>query len=216
MTILNSDFHRRGYLTLSGVLDEARLNETRLKLEGELSPRAGDRRLLDYEWCRDLANLINRHLVSAQVTTDSYVATLCTYFNKSSESNWGVASHRDLSVPVKIRFEKPDWKNWTDKQRIPHVQPPVTFLRGMFAIRLNIDPSTPDNGALIVSPSSHTSESAEKPTVLIKGAPGSALMMSPLLLHASRRSRTDAKRRVLHFLFGPAAPSPPVEWFYSA
>lgn len=34
-------------------------------------------------------------------------------------------------------------------------------------------------------------------------ARGDALAMRPLLLHASSRARIPARRRVLHFLFGP-------------
>ena len=33
---------------------------------------------------------------------------------------------------------------------------------------------------------------------------GDALVMRPLLLHASSKAETPSRRRVLHFLFGPA------------
>lgn len=210
------EFQCNGFLVLPDVLDTDRLEDVNSRLAEVSSLKAGDRRLLDYEWCRDLAGCIKERLVSERLIAGQYVATLCTYFNKSAETNWGVASHRDVSVPVKRRFEESGWSNWTDKQGIPHVQPPKPFLAKMFAVRLNIDRSGADNGALIVAPCSHRSESANTPSVVVEGVPGTALMMSPLILHSSKKSTNGANRRVLHFLFGPALPNPPVEWFYAA
>ncbi len=198
------------------MLSDDSLSAVQLNLGDGARLHPGDRRLLDHKWCRDLADAIRNYLLAEQLIVGEYVATLCTYFDKSAETNWGVASHRDLSIPVKRRFEKSGWRKWTDKQDIPHVQPPRPFLAEMFAVRLNVDKSDAANGALIVSPSSHKTESAVPPSVVVDGAPGSALMMSPLIMHSSKKSTSGADRRVLHFLFGPALPSPPVEWFYAA
>ncbi|MCH9696460.1 MAG: hypothetical protein K0U72_18230 [Gammaproteobacteria bacterium] len=216
MSVFSNAFDSRGYICLADVMSVESLNDIKSYLESSSTTRAGDRRLLDHSWCRDLAGTIRDHLECRKLIAGNYVATLCTYFDKSADSNWGVASHRDLSVPVKRKFCRQSWKNWTVKQGIPHVQPPTQFLLGMFAIRLNIDHSTAENGALIVSPCSHQTETADPPSVVVEGLPRSALMMSPMLVHASRKSTNGTDRRVLHFLFGPSQQSSPVEWFYAA
>lgn len=216
MSNFNEEFESRGYFKIPDFLDTEGLARVKDELDRGSSTAAGDRRLLDHEWCQDLAASVRQVLRSRQLITGNYVATLCTFFDKSAETNWGVASHRDLSIPVKQRIEKDGWRNWSDKQGIPHVQPPKSLLLDMFAIRLNIDHSTLENGALLVSPFSHESDSYEAPSVVVGGPPGSALMMCPLIVHASRKSLDGSDRRVLHFLFGPEELEPPLEWFYAA
>jgi hypothetical protein len=41
---------------------------------------------------------------------------------------------------------------------------------------------------------------------------GDALLMRPLLLHASSKADSQSPRRVLHFLFGPRQPPFGLQW----
>ena len=41
---------------------------------------------------------------------------------------------------------------------------------------------------------------------------GGAMVMKPLLLHASSKASIDNRRRVLHFVFGPASLPGPLRW----
>ena len=215
MSFFSEEFVSRGFLQISNILNRDELLKIKANLLQNSDTVAGDRRLLDHEWCCDLAARVRETLSSEKLIAGNYVATLCTYFDKSADTNWGVASHRDLSIPVRNRFEKSGWNNWNEKQGIPHVQPPKSFLLEMFAIRINIDHSSEENGALIVAPASHKSDDTELPSVVVGGPSGSALMMCPLIVHASRKSLTGTSRRVLHFLFGPADQPSPIEWFYA-
>jgi hypothetical protein len=51
---------------------------------------------------------------------------------------------------------------------------------------------------------------------LCTAAPGTGLLMRPLLLHASSRARGQSRRRVLHFLFGPPELPLGLDWAAAA
>jgi ectoine hydroxylase-related dioxygenase (phytanoyl-CoA dioxygenase family) len=88
------------------------------------------------------------------------------------------------------------------------VQPPVELLEQILTLRLHLDDCDETNGALRVIPGSHRhgKHSAERirelrtqqPDYLCSVPAGGALVMRPLLLHASSRSQTGAHRRILH------------------
>jgi hypothetical protein len=88
---------------------------------------------------------------------------------------------------------------------VAHVQPPVELLEQMLAVRIHLDPIDATNGA---RPPRHAPpgplESGanqlrqDLPEVTCNAAAGDALLMRPLLLHASSRATVDRPRRVLH------------------
>jgi ectoine hydroxylase-related dioxygenase (phytanoyl-CoA dioxygenase family) len=94
---------------------------------------------------------------------------------------------------------------------VPHVQPPVELLGKMLAVRLHLDDCDETNGALRVLPGTHwhgrltanrvTSLRQETPEIVCRAQVGDALLMRPLLLHASGRSQGEGHRRVLHIEF---------------
>jgi len=130
------------------------------------------------------------------------------YFDKSPEANWLVPWHQDLTLALKNQAEVPGFGPWTVKDGIPHVQPPVALLEKMLTLRLHLDPADETNGALKVLPGSHRhgrlsaeriQELREDSTeVLCRAAVGDALLMRPLLLHASGRATRPGHRRILH------------------
>ncbi len=81
------------------------------------------------------------------------------------------------------------------------------------AVRLHLDDCNERNGALRVVPQSHrfgrlSSNSAllerdKLGEVVVSVSRGGAMLMRPLLLHASSKASVDAPRRVMHFLYGP-------------
>ncbi len=132
-------------------------------------------------------------------------------FNKSSRSNWLVPWHQDRTIAVDKRFSAPGWGPWSVKDGVLHVEAPVEFLAEMLTIRIHLDDAATDNGCLKVLPRSHhrgkltrdqinTLLSQTQPHSCVAPA-GSALLMRPLLLHASNRMQTDRSRRVLHLEF---------------
>jgi ectoine hydroxylase-related dioxygenase (phytanoyl-CoA dioxygenase family) len=84
----------------------------------------------------------------------------------------------------------------------------------MLAVRIHLDGCDAGNGALRVVPGSHRlgrltpaaalNVRAGQSEALVAVPRGGAMLMKPLLLHASSKASADNPRRVLHFVFGPA------------
>jgi ectoine hydroxylase-related dioxygenase (phytanoyl-CoA dioxygenase family) len=119
-----------------------------------------------------------------------------------------------LSIPVRERITHPACTGWSEKEGVCFVQPPLSVLQSLVAIRVHLDECGPAAGPLRVVPGSHRhgrlSESEGQHLRQVNGEfqcfakRGDALLMRPLLLHASSRATEAVRRRVLHFVFGPA------------
>ena len=130
------------------------------------------------------------------------------FFDKTPETNWLVPWHQDLTLALRASADVPGFGPWSTKDGIPHVQPPVELLQQMLAFRLHFDDADESNGALRVLPGSHrmgrlSAERiqqlrSEQADFLCAVSAGDALLMRPLLLHASGRSSSSQHRRVLH------------------
>ena len=129
-------------------------------------------------------------------------------FDKTPEANWGVPWHQDLAVAVRRRVEVPGFLGWSTKEGRLHVHPPSAVLEAMATLRIALDACGSDDGPLRVLPGSH--RSGRLPGTEIEAwkrrvAPvdctagiGDAVLMRPLLLHASRPAAVPRRRRVLH------------------
>jgi len=146
-------------------------------------------------------------------------------FDKTPEKNWPVAWHQDLTIAVTERREIHGFGPWSVKDKIPHVQPPVSFLESMITLRVHLDETPSSNGALIVAPGTHSMGklSSEKIETETKagGFPcdcraGDILQMSPLILHSSNRSKLPHRRRILHFEYAPKNALPKELSFFEA
>lgn len=148
------------------------------------------------------------------------------YFDKSPETNWRVAWHQDLTLAVRSAAEVKGFGPWSMKDGIPHVQPPFELLEQMLTVRLHLDDANESNGALRVLPGSHrlgrlTADQiqalrSEHTEFLCSANAGDALLMRPLLLHASGRSTSDAHRRVLHIEYAGFTLPRALEWHEAA
>lgn len=127
--------------------------------------------------------------------------------------NWLVPLHQDLAIPVAEQREAPGFSAWSHKLGEVFVQPPAEVLEQLLAVRVHLDACADADGPLHVVPGSHASgvlspDSAFsarelRGTVACVAEVGDALLMRPLLLHASSKASGTSMRRVLHFLFGP-------------
>jgi ectoine hydroxylase-related dioxygenase (phytanoyl-CoA dioxygenase family) len=145
------------------------------------------------------------------------------YFDKTADANWSVPWHQDLAIAVAERIETPGFGSWSVKDGIPHTQPPMRVLEKMLTVRLHLDDCDANNGALKVIPNSHMrGELSAKAIAAITGAmhpfvcelpKGGALVMRPLLLHASSRSRNPDHRRVLHIEYATEELPNDLKWF---
>jgi hypothetical protein len=148
------------------------------------------------------------------------------YFDKTPETNWLVAWHQDLTISVRNKIDVPGFGPWSVKEGVPHVQPPVRLLDKMLTVRLHLDDCDESNGALQVIPGSHRSGrlSAEairrlrsqQIAAVCRVAAGDALLMRPLLLHSSGRSRAVGHRRVIHLEYASFALPDGLRWHEAA
>lgn len=143
-------------------------------------------------------------------------------FDKTAEANWNVLWHQDVTIAVRERRDAPGFACWTTKAGVPHVQPPVGILENMLTVRLHLDDCGESNGPLRVVPGSHhcgrlnpeaiAACRAGTSEVSLTTQSGDAILMRPLLLHASSSASVPGHRRVIHLEY--AAESLPfgLEW----
>ncbi|EDM44718.1 hypothetical protein SCB49_14140 [unidentified eubacterium SCB49] len=142
------------------------------------------------------------------------------YFDKTSQSNWFVPYHQDLSISVDQKIELDNYNNWTFKKGQYGVQPPLKILQDTITIRIHLDTTTKENGAIKVIPKSHTkgiirtnSEDWCTQNEHICEVPkGGVMLMKPLTLHASNRTTNGEKRRVIHLEFNKHLLNAPLKW----
>lgn len=174
---------------------------------------AGARDLLEQGWCAELGRRIRTHPLIATLLPPDAVAVQCTFFQKSTEQNWLVPMHQDLSIPVRERVADAHLTGWSDKGGTLFVQPPDDVLGQLVAVRLHVDTCELADGPLRVVPGSHRSGRLNPADALqarqrfgetpCEVGQGGALVLKPLLLHASSKASGRSRRRVLHFVFGP-------------
>ena len=136
------------------------------------------------------------------------------FFDKTPEANWLVPWHQDLSIAVNTNLDLPGYGPWSMKDGVPHVQPPLEVLESMATIRIHLDDCDDSNGPLrVIAGSHHLGKlSAEKIAaarshggeVTCRVRAGDALIMRPLLLHASSQANSPAHRRVIHLEYATA------------
>jgi ectoine hydroxylase-related dioxygenase (phytanoyl-CoA dioxygenase family) len=131
-------------------------------------------------------------------------------FNKTPDSNWKVVWHQDRTIAVRERKDVAHFGPWSMKAGVPHVQPPASVMAKMLAVRLHLDESHASNGPLRVIPGSHKAGclSAEevaawgkRPSVICTVPKGGAILMRPLLVHASSSCSKPEPHRVIHLEF---------------
>jgi ectoine hydroxylase-related dioxygenase (phytanoyl-CoA dioxygenase family) len=143
------------------------------------------------------------------------------FFDKTADANWSVPWHQDLLIAVAEKVETPGFGPWSVKAGVVHVQPPVEVLERMVTVRLHLDDCDERNGALKVSPRSHAHgilSDAEidrwKGNGVVCCVPkGGALLMRPLLLHASSPGTHPGHRRVVHIEYASGNLPDGLNWF---
>ena len=187
----------------------------------------GARNLLTYPWCQSIATQLLAHPALHALLPQNAVAVQCNYFEKNTANNWAVAMHQDTIFPMAARVTHPALRGWSVKHGQQFAQAPAEVLAQMVALRLHLDHCGETNGALRVIAGSHrrgvlsaadiaAENATERDAIICTADVGDVWAMRPLVLHASSRVISMAaasamsplernKRRVLHFVFGPAA-----------
>jgi ectoine hydroxylase-related dioxygenase (phytanoyl-CoA dioxygenase family) len=205
-------------LALADALERARSEATSLRRGGSVyGMRDVLRRVPEVRLLAESPALLA--LVRPVLGPDAF-AVRGLVFDKTPEANWNVPWHRDLTIAVRQRRDAPGFGPWTTKAGIAHVRPPLDILRAMLTVRLHLDDAGETNGPLCVLPGSHRladgdlgAWSGEGDGVLCPVQRGGALVMRPLLLHASSSSIEPGRRRVIHLEYA-AVPLPEgLNWY---
>jgi hypothetical protein len=166
-------------------------------------------------------------------------------FDKAPHANWCVGWHQDQAIAVRqkpdgealIELQRAGFGPWSVKDGLVHVEPPADVLDAMVTIRLHLDTCTQYDGPLRVIPGSHalgrlTVEQtkqivAEQTAITCKVNAGDAMVMKPLLLHASGRvnehcenegqddlgvTKRVFRRRVVHIEYAAVTLPAPLRW----
>ncbi|MBL0337268.1 MAG: phytanoyl-CoA dioxygenase family protein [Chitinophagaceae bacterium] len=158
-----------------------------------------------------LETILNDNLrkILTELFGKNYFAVKSIYFDKPASSNWYVSYHQDLTISVDKKAELPGFAFWTVKQNQFAVQPPTVILENIVTVRIHLDDTDQENGALKVIPGSHLKsiyrpESinwATESEVSCNVRKGGIMLMKPLLLHSSSRTTNNKQRRVIHIEF---------------
>ena len=158
--------------------------------------------------------------IISQLFGNDYTVVKSIYFDKPGTSNWFVAYHQDLTISVNEKAEIAGFGPWSVKQNQYAVQPPLSILENNFTIRLHLDDTDENNGALRVIPGSHrkgiyrpeTIDWNVESEVFCNVLKGGIMIMRPLLLHASSRTNNEHQRRVAHIEFSNQQLPAPLRW----
>ena len=145
-------------------------------------------------------------IITATFGEDFFI-TKSIYFDKPERSNWFVSYHQDLTISVDKKVALENFQNWTNKQNQFAVQPPIEILENNFTIRIHLDKTTKDNGALKVINKSHRNGISRIENLRLENETicevdkGGIMVMKPLLFHASNKTTNNERRRVIHLEF---------------
>ncbi|HEV3138545.1 MAG TPA: phytanoyl-CoA dioxygenase family protein [Pirellulales bacterium] len=227
-----TEIESTGFTIIPNVLDDQIVSWLLDQLErvtyGEAVRQRGD----SYFAIRNLLNAVPairelasssciRSIVDPIVGPDARVVR-GIYFDKTPNANWKVAWHQDLSITVTQEKDVTGFGGWSQKAGVVHVQPPASILEQILTVRLHLDDTDESSGALTVIPGSHKhkrlsperinelKEQIPAVTWVVRG--GGAMLMRPLLVHASSASTNPSHRRVIHLEYSAAELPGGLEW----
>ncbi|WP_294293175.1 phytanoyl-CoA dioxygenase family protein [uncultured Chryseobacterium sp.] len=158
---------------------------------------------------QDLIFNENLKTVISELFGNKYFVIKSIYFDKPETSNWYVAYHQDLTISVDQKMQLEGFGPWTTKQNQFAVQPSLDILENIYTIRIHLDDTDENNGALKVVPGSHIKDIYRPETIdwtieteeICRVEKGGIMIMKPLLLHGSSRTTNGKRRRVIHIEF---------------
>lgn len=179
---------------------------------------AGARCLLDQPIVQQIAGTVRATLVQAGRLPAGAVAIQAIAFDKTPDANWKVTWHQDVMFPFARPVQTPGFDLASRKDGADYARPPLAVLEALLAVRVHLDDCDAGNGPLRVSSGTHQCgilrSSAIQAMVAAHGETlclaksGEALLMKPLLLHASSPATAPRHRRVLHLVYHSGEPIP--------
>lgn len=203
-----------GYESFGPVVSPSLISAARERLFA--SDRAGIRCLLDEPVVREIAIGARRTLASAGRLPVDAVAIQAIAFDKTRAANWKVTWHQDVMFPLARPVSAEGFALASKKDGVDYARPPRHVLEALLAVRIHLDDCGATNGPLRVSPGTHKQgiircngiadvvRSHGEYACLARA--GDALLMKPLLLHASSPATIPKHRRVLHLVYHSGEP----------
>ena len=182
------------------------------------------RNLLDEPTIRALADHADVRRVVEAILSPAAFAVRAILFDKTPDANWTVPWHQDRSIAVEAKIDTPGFGPWSEKAGVVHVQPPADVLRSMVTVRVHLDPCDEDNGPLRVVPGTHRAllNASEVDAIVASHgevrccvSDGGAVIMRPLILHASSPARAARHRRTIHIEYAHADLPTGLRWRFT-
>ncbi len=143
-------------------------------------------------------------------------------FNKSSGTNWGVPWHQDRVIAVEERREVEGFSNWSQKAGVWHCEPPLNLLEHILFVRVHLDDTDAESGAMEVARGSHKAGkvkaadaaevAARYPLEVCTAKRGDVLVLKMLTLHRSGVAKQARARREVRVDFASFALPAPLNW----
>lgn len=235
MSLNNLENHKSrileyGFAVINNVFSQKELDEIDVVLHNIDTSKENFRKSEDLFAIRqflkevpEIKNLIfnkNIQKIVKEIFGEKYFVVKSIYFDKPETSNWYVAYHQDLTISVDKKLELANFGPWTTKQNQFAVQPPLNVLENIYTIRIHLDDTDENNGALKVVPKSHAKGIYRPETInwtveteeICKVEQGGIMIMKPLTLHGSNRTTNGKKRRVIHIEFSDIELPEVLQW----
>ncbi|MFD2888526.1 phytanoyl-CoA dioxygenase family protein [Chitinophaga cymbidii] len=230
LTLYKEKFNQDGFTVIENVYSEVELDAILQELNKVDSSRPTFRKSADLFAIRQFLKEVPA--VAPLIFTDrlrqmiksffgaGYSVVKSIYFDKPGASNWFVSYHQDLTISVNKMVDMEGFGPWTIKQDQFAVQPPLDILEHNFTVRIHLDNTNEQNGALRVIPQSHrkgiyrpeTINWSKESETVCAVPKGGIMLMRPLLLHASSRTTNEERRRVIHVEFSNRDLPEPLKW----
>lgn len=226
------ELEQNGYAIVRNVIDEFTITKLCKAIDNATNSVAKRNKRGSTFAIRDLLNVVPlvsevaespaiRDLIEPILTNEAFVAR-AIFFDKTPEANWKVAWHQDVSIAVCERIETPGFGPWSTKAGIMHVRPPTEVLEDMLTIRIHLDDCDESNGALQVIPGSHSNGFLDEESLhacrisddicLCCVPAGGAVLMRPLIAHASSPGTNPSRRRVIHLEYAVTPLPGDLQW----
>ena len=223
-----AQFEKEGFVITAPLFSSEEVQQLIALLEEQKQHDEGPRRgglrdvLDNLPALRSTSNHTAIRAIVNQVLGENAFVVRATLFDKIEASNWKVPWHQDVTIAVIERHDVLEYGPWSTKAGVTHVQPPSEVLERMVTVRVHLDACPASNGALRVIPGTHRlgklnqnhvdEHVYEAHAICCEAAAGEALVMRPLLLHASSAAEHPGHRRVLHFDYAIGEIAAGLEW----
>ena len=201
------EIEKNGFATVAGCIPEDTITSLTHAIDGYWHSA---RNLLANSVVREFAGSQEVKGPVASVLGSSCFAVRGIFFDKNPRANWKVSWHQDCVIAVREKVDIEGWGPWSRKASVTHVRPAASILQKMLAIRIHLDECSEENGPIRVIPGSHLDgilsdreiqNWPKEDAVTCTARRGDAILMRPLLLHASSAAIEASRRRVIHLEF---------------